>query len=242
MTKIQNPKSKILATVATLVGGLLVLLDFLAPRPTAAAEVRLRSSVACTAAVVRLADVAEIRADEPALVEALGILPICPAPAAGIERTLAQHQVRQLLALSGLDIKKVLVTGSDHVALVADSNPSAARRITSVDGSIRQALYSVEAPTTSFTRDVRPAANSLASVSSDSESLRLVEKGGSVTVTSRRPGVQITTSGKALQAGVSGETISVELAESKEKVLARVVGPQMVEVAGQNATTTPKPN
>ena len=40
----------------------------------------------------------------------------------------------------------------------------------------------------------------------------------------------MTTSGKALAHGASGETIAVELDETREKVLGRVVAPHTVEV------------
>ena len=65
-----------------------------------------------------------------------------------------------------------------------------------------------------------------------------MEKGASVMVHAQTGGIRIRTSGKALEAGSSGETISVELADSKEKVLARIVGPQMVEVAVGSAGPT----
>jgi flagella basal body P-ring formation protein FlgA len=60
---------------------------------------------------------------------------------------------------------------------------------------------------------------------------RLVERGAIVSVHARAAGVRISTSGKAIEAGSTGDFVRVELADSKERVVARVVGPQEVEVA-----------
>ena len=49
--------------------------------------------------------------------------------------------------------------------------------------------------------------------------------------------IRITTSGKALEAGTAGEAIGVELADNKQRVLARITGPQMVEVSSEGAAT-----
>ena len=82
-----------------------------------AAEVRLRSSVGCAATIVRLADVAEIFADDPRVAQSLAEIPLCPVPAAGSEKSLSQEDIRQLMALSGVDRKLAQVTGSETVAV-----------------------------------------------------------------------------------------------------------------------------
>ena len=69
----------------------------------------------------------------------------------------------------------------------------------------------------------------------DCSSPPVVEKGAIVTVSARAAGVKITTSGKALDDGSTGESIGVELADSKQRVLARVSGPQTVEMTAEGA-------
>lgn len=203
-----------------------------------AAEVRLRSSVACGSPIVRLADVAEIRDDDPALVKALGTITLCPAPATGSEQTLNLHEIRQILALTGIEPTKILVTGSDHVVLFADSPPVAARKTSIETGFIRQALYSVEAKPDRSSAPPKPTPIAPAPLTTAMKGVPLVERGAGVTIHSHKPGVRITTSGKAVQAGTAGALIAVELADSKQRVLARVVGPQVVELA--NATSEVK--
>jgi hypothetical protein len=66
---------------------------------------------------------------------------------------------------------------------------------------------------------------------------RLVERNALCTVHARTGGIRVTTQGKALQAGALGETISIEMAETKERVLARITGSQIVEVAVAGAVT-----
>src|SRR5689334_17231999 len=89
-----------------------LLIASLAP----AAEVRLRSSAVCTSSIIRLADVAEIFAEDRRLAQALAETPLCPAPQAGHPRSLSQHQLRQILLLSGVE-KSVAVTGSEAVSV-----------------------------------------------------------------------------------------------------------------------------
>src|SRR6476619_4387977 len=116
----------------------LVLVAMAAP----AAEVRLRSSAACRAPVVRLADVAEVFADDQRLATALAEIPLCPAPAAGKQRFLSQQDVRQLLVLSGVDSDAARVTGSDTVSVTSDGATSASlpKRPSVADG-VRQAAF-----------------------------------------------------------------------------------------------------
>jgi hypothetical protein len=55
-------------------------------------------------------------------------------------------------------------------------------------------------------------------------------------VHARKGGIRVTTQGKALQAGALGETISIEMSETKERVLGCITGSQIVEVAVVGAT------
>jgi flagella basal body P-ring formation protein FlgA len=59
----------------------------------------------------------------------------------------------------------------------------------------------------------------------------LVDRGAIVTVIARTAGVRITATGKALDSGAAGEAINVELADSKQRVLARITGQQSVEIS-----------
>jgi hypothetical protein len=212
---------------------------------TPGADVRLRSTVACREPIVRLSDVAEIRDDDPALAEALGLITLCPAPRVGGERQLSQHEIRQLLAISGIEAAKVTVTGSEQVVLMAEAAPPGSRRAMPLAGAVRQALHSVETPPErplTWPRPIAPAATPPVAVA-NAKAARLVERGATVTVHSRKPGISVTAYGKALQPGAAGELIGIELPDSKQRVMARVVGPQVVEVAAsstaQNVSTNP---
>jgi flagella basal body P-ring formation protein FlgA len=199
----------------------------------AAAEVRLRSSAGCSTSIVRLADVAEIHGDEN-LNLALAEIPLCPAPAAGNQRVLSQNDLRQLLTLSGVGKETVEITGSETVTVTC--NPGGLRHrpvaLGAVSTMVRQAVFATEIDISKKQPTMRTALRSdtLIAPSEQPETQRLVEKGASVMVHAQTGGIRIRTSGKALEAGSSGDTISVELADSREKVLARIVGPQLVEV------------
>jgi flagella basal body P-ring formation protein FlgA len=216
----------------TLFGGGLITLVAIAVSADAA-EVRLRSSAAVRAPIVRLADVAEIFADDPAVADGLSLITLCPAPGAGSERSISQHELRQILLQSGIERQMVLVTGSERVTLLSDARPLQARPIQrsfdSVEAIQPASFLRVEppAPPPSKTTVAQPAPQTEAAEPPP----RLVDRGTNVTVLARTAGVRVTTSGKALAHGAVGETIAVELDDSREKVLARVVGPHTVEVA-----------
>jgi len=212
----------------------LVLLIVTIAGPVSAAEVRLRASIVCPAPVVRLADVAEIRGDDRAVAEALGYVALCPAPAPGSTQQLSQHQIRQLLTLSGVQPAQVVVTGSEAVELLAEGSVPPSRRAAPPAGTIRQVLFTDDDSTGPAPNPIppmiTPTPRTLAPPRGDAANLPQVQRGAVVTISSRRPGIRITTSGKALEAGSAGDTIGVELADSRERVQARVVGPQTVEI------------
>jgi hypothetical protein len=209
--------------------------------PAAAAEVRLRASIVCPSPVVRLADVADIRGDDRTVAEALGYVALCPAPAPGSTQQLSQHQIRQLLALSGVHPAQVVVTGSEAVELLAGASAPSSRRATLPAGTIRQVLFTsddaVEPAPDSLPPLITP--RSLAPHSGNAAKVPQVQRGAVVTISSSRPGIRITTSGKALEAGSAGDTIGVELPDSRERVQARVVGPQTVEIVADGAAAPP---
>ena len=187
-----------------------------------ATEVRLRSVASCSAAVVRLGDIAEIASDDPAIADDLAAIPLFPAPAAGKSRQLDRNQVRQLLSISGIDLKQLSLTGSETVVVQSGAGNSTSRPTNrgGEPSAIRLASLETAVPA----RRPKPAA---------AEPLPLpplVKRGESVTVHSRAAGVRITTSGKALSDGSLGAEIQIELADKRNKILARVAGPQTVEI------------
>jgi hypothetical protein len=211
----------------------------------AAAEVRLRSAATCACSIVRVADVAEVFDADPRTAQALADTPLCPAPAKAGERTLTKEEIRQLIVLSGLE-PKVLITGGDEVRITfqdASAAASQARRPVVLEG-VRQTVFALEAtaPSRALAKPMPPqlapeakATTRPATVETD---VVLVERGSGVTVNARTGGIRITTSGKALEAGKAGDTVAVELADSKQRVLARVTGPQTVEVSVGGAATS----
>ncbi len=200
----------------------------------AAAEIRLRSAAGCSAAVVRVVDVAEVFADDARVASALSEITLCPAPAPGGNRTLSQAEVQQLLALSGVDRKTANVTGSESVTVTtegASRSATGAKRPLVATG-VRQATFEAESEANrrpAAQKTVRPQ---IATTPEDKteKSPPVIEKGAIVTVSARAGGVKITTSGKALDDGATGDAISVELTDGKQRVLAKVSGPQLVEV------------
>jgi len=190
-----------------------------------------------------VADVAEVFGDDHRLAQSLADLPLCPAPAAGRQRVLSQDDVRQLLDFSGVEKKLVTITGSETVTISGNHSHQSGTlaRQPLVASGIRQAAFEVpSAPTQLAPKPA--AAHSVATppqlFQADDAKLPatppLIEKGRGLTVLARTAGVQITTSGKAIDAGSVGDMINVELADSKQRVMARVTGPQTVEL-----TTTP---
>lgn len=195
-----------------------------------AAEIRLRSSAICPGSVVRLADVAEVLG-EAQIAAALADVALCPTPAAGQQRVLSQEDIRRMLAFSGLSRKDCQVTGSETVKVTsAGASGGAARpRQPLVASGVRQALFEADERPTSEPNLVKPA-TSVSPAPAEASKLTLVERGASVSVLARTAGIRITTSGKALEAGQAGDLINVELADTKQRVLATVVGVQAVEV------------
>lgn len=203
-----------------------------------AADVRLRSAAVCAGSVVRVTDVAEVFGNDQRLMQSLADLPLCPTPAAGRHKVLSQDDVRQLLEMSGVEKKLVTITGSETVTISGNTthpNSSPAKQPLVVSG-VRQAAF--EAPAASAPAAARPAApRSIAAAAitpaADEKTPAappLIEKGRGLTVVARSAGVQITTSGKAVDAGSLGDMIAVDLVDTKQRVFARVTGPQTVEL------------
>jgi flagella basal body P-ring formation protein FlgA len=65
---------------------------------------------------------------------------------------------------------------------------------------------------------------------------RLVHRGDLVTVRSIAPGIVVTARGRATEEGGRGDLVTIELTDSREKILARVSDRQAVEVYAGSAT------
>jgi hypothetical protein len=208
--------------------------------PIMAAEVRLRSAAVCSGSIARVADVAEVSGPDHRVADALAEIPLCPAPAAGQSRVLSQEDIRQLLALSGVERKTATVTGSESVTISRDGSPrtSPTTKQPLVAGGIRQAVFEVESAPTVKPRTVQPAAFQRP----DSDEMKpikeapLVEKGARLTVHASAAGVRITAAGKAIDSGSIGESIGVELIDTKQKVVGRIVAPQTVEIKAETSS------
>jgi len=179
--------------------------------------------------------VAEVFADDARVGSALAEITLCPAPTPGGERTLSQAEAQELLALSGVDRKTANVTGSETVTVTAEGTARLATGAKKplVASGVRQAAFGADFEANRKRPAAATAKAKIDPVQQDKEQKLppVVEKGAVVTVSARTAGVKITTSGKALDDGATGETISVELTDGKQRVLARVSGPQAVEVS-----------
>lgn len=151
-----------------------------------------------------------------------------------------------MLVVSGVE-KSVAVTGSEATSITSESAGHSVQlsKRPVVASGVRQAAFEAEAQMNHKSAS-RSSARTPSIVRGDdngdngtSASPPVVDKGASVTVHAITAGVRVTTSGKALEPGTTGETIPVELADSKQHVQARIVGPQTVEIA-TGAAATPR--
>src|SRR5215471_13333444 len=127
-------------------GVMSTMLVVIAVAPTIGAEVRLRSAAGCSTAVVRVADVAEVFAQDARIGTSLADITLCPAPAPGGKRVLSQAEVQELLALSGVDRKTANVTGSESVTVTAEGHSRAATGAKKplVASGLRQATFEAD--------------------------------------------------------------------------------------------------
>jgi flagella basal body P-ring formation protein FlgA len=94
---------------------LIVMLIAIGPAAALAAEVSLRPQATTAGAVVRLGDVAQVTADDPATAERLAAVPL--AAAAQGRQYLRRAQIRDLLSARGVDLHGVQWSGADVVAV-----------------------------------------------------------------------------------------------------------------------------
>jgi hypothetical protein len=185
-----------------------------------AGEIRLKEHAEATGSLVRLGDVVEIAAEATADGESLADLALFPAPAGGKSRLLRRQELVELLALCDVDLKGWEFAGADIVEI---------RGATTISRTIvRPALHLIPARS-QVVHEVKPSA--IPEAGAKVEALPpLVTRNGAVTVNSLAAGIRITTAGKSLADAGKGQAVLVELADSREKVLGQVVGPQMVEI------------
>ena len=191
----------------------------------AAVEIRLKDEAVCSGSLVRLGDVAEIApsgdvahaAAEPGK---LADLTLFPSPAPGKTLELTRQELRQLLTLCDVDPRTCQLSGADFVIISAEKSP--ARSI------VRPALHLI--PSRAYINQTTAPTANKPTDSRDDEPTKLVERNGAVTIHSIWPGVKITAAGKSLADAALGESVLVVQTDSKEKLLAKVVGPQTVEV------------
>lgn len=67
----------------------------------------------------------------------------------------------------------------------------------------------------------------------DVQATRLVRRGEAVELRYRAPGLELVTLGRALEDGAKGSIIHVANLDSERQLVARVVGPQLVEISGR---------
>jgi hypothetical protein len=184
-----------------------------------AGEIRLKDAAQCSGPLVRLADIAEVEGEAAADGPSLGDLVLFPAPATGKSRILARQELCQLLSLCDVPVRSWQFTGADAVEIKAGGE---------VRSIIRPALHLI--PAGSHLRAGGKTGRAPAGDSDGTKPPRLVQRGGTVSVHSLAAGIRVMTSGKSLADAAQGENVLVELADTEEKILAKVVGPQLVEV------------
>src|SRR5687768_9453676 len=82
-----------------------------------AAEVRLKPEAVCSGAIVRLKDVAEIVSADENEAAALAELQLFPVPSAGKVRNVRRGEIRELLALSDVNLKAVTLGGAEKLVV-----------------------------------------------------------------------------------------------------------------------------
>lgn len=199
-------------------------------------ELRLRSSIVCQATVVRLSDLVEIHNEDAARAKSLAAIAITTAPASGSSRELSRHEIRQIVAFSGVELDGITITGSEVIVLQTDTAaPPQVRPVQRQPlspGEIQQAAAELEI-IPAAERQLRPQAYAERPKEPrlpQPAPPQLVERNAAVTIYSRAAGVRIRAAGKSLGHGAMGETIPVELEGSRERILAKIVAPQTVEV------------
>jgi hypothetical protein len=191
--------------------------------PAAAVEIRLKSEAHSPGSLVRLGDIAEIEGLASAADASLADLVLFPAPAVGKTRELGRQELRQLLALCDVEVRGVELTGAERVVIHAGGDDSKT--------IIRPALHLIPASAYIKPGTSKPGAKTETAKSAAAPApSKLVGRNQVVSIHSIWPGVKVTATGKALADGALGESVLVEQGDTRERVLAKVIGPQTVEI------------
>lgn len=196
-------------------------------------QLALRSSATPAGPLVRLGDLVqtvggEAALAETALTEEIMNLVLFPAPGRGASRTVARRELVELLALCDLSPRSVQIVGADEVTI----QPAASE----TRYVVRPALHLIPSPSNLRTEPGLPAAARTPRTAAPGENAKpaenplFVRRNGAVTVHCLAAGVKVTASGKSLADGAQGDKVLVELADTREKVLAQVLGPQTVQI------------
>lgn len=118
------------------------------------AEIALRPQATCSKAIVRLADLADVRPAGGETLTELAELELLPAPAAGQEKCFTQHELRDLLGLLGVDVSRHTFTGAAQVSLTAAADRfTKVRRASASSASYAASRRQVEAQVTKAVRE-----------------------------------------------------------------------------------------
>ncbi len=81
------------------------------------AEVRLKSEAVCSGAIVRLKDVAEVVSSDENETAALAEMQLFPVPSKGKVRNVRRGEIRELLALSDVNLTAITFSGAEKLAI-----------------------------------------------------------------------------------------------------------------------------
>lgn len=123
-----------------------------------AAELSLRSGTVCTGPVVTLGDLCEIRGPDPAANAALAEIRLFPAPPIGERQFVSRQEIRDILALRGIDLRPHTWTGAEMIGLT--SAPERAVRQGETVGEVarRRAEERVAAAVRGYLSQTQPSA------------------------------------------------------------------------------------
>jgi len=128
--------------------------------------VRLKSEAACSGAIVRLKDVADVTSSDEKEAAALAELQLFPVPSAGKVRNVRRGEIRELLALSDVNLKGVTLSGAEKLIV----RRAEAQPISPVTAAVVPTAYIM--PSTKI-----PRASETAGVELVPVALRPLEKG-----------------------------------------------------------------
>src|SRR4249919_2452037 len=111
----------------------------LATVPLSAADIALRPQATPQSTIVRLGDVAEVRADNKQDAQRLAAMPLMPSPSPGTQRFIRMREVQDLLAAQGADMNQLNFRG-ELVVEVAAPEAKVQSAAVPADSAIKQAL------------------------------------------------------------------------------------------------------